>query len=179
MTGHFLNLKKVIAMSIFSFYLHEIPDQHGRFLTDLWDMSFWDMLSDHDYIQWLFPLNTPSNFNPSAPILTSEECRIWQQSEKLQENLRISWQKWLNFLGLDYRDKVSYGINWDQRKAFWIFNNSQSYRITRVLKCLKLLGLEKEAQLFFQQLEEIYYQEGMISVVAMKHWMAANSGDGK
>lgn len=38
----------------------------GRWTDEEWEMH-------HEFIQWLFPLKTPSAFNPDAPLLTDED----------------------------------------------------------------------------------------------------------
>ena len=52
------------------FYRGDAPDARGRTLDDIlaWDDE--QLEAVHDYIQWLFPLDEPSRFNPDAPLLT-------------------------------------------------------------------------------------------------------------
>ena len=52
----------------------------------------------HDYIQWLFPLDEPSRFNPSAPLLTAHDRAAFRDPE-LAANLRRALDRMLAFYG--------------------------------------------------------------------------------
>lgn len=52
------------------FYLGTGTDHRGRTLWQIVQKSDAWIEETHDYIQWLFPLSEPSQFNPHAPILT-------------------------------------------------------------------------------------------------------------
>ena len=64
---------------VVDFYLGTRPDTEGRFLKDLWSWSDRDLEEVHDFIQWLFPLPEPSQFNPDAPLLTAEDIAAFKR----------------------------------------------------------------------------------------------------
>ena len=65
-------------MRIVDFYRNKQPDSEGRFLNDIlgWDDARLEYA--HDYIQWLFPLTTPSQFNPDAPLLDDVQIEVFR-----------------------------------------------------------------------------------------------------
>jgi hypothetical protein len=54
----------------------------------------------HDYIQWLFPLQEKSRFNPNAPILKEEDIYFFRVSQEIKHNLICSLRLMLSFYGL-------------------------------------------------------------------------------
>jgi len=50
-------------------------DHRGRFLEDVLAFSDNELESRHDFIQWLFPLDTPSAAVPGSPVLSSEDIK--------------------------------------------------------------------------------------------------------
>jgi hypothetical protein len=162
---------------LLDFYRDQAPDTEGRFLTDIlaWDD---DSLEEvHDFIQWLFPLSEPSQFNPDAPLLTREDITAFRNESALQENLRKSFQRILTFLGLSWVEKGTMveGPNFSARVAeVWAYPNYNWLRITRILKSLMLLGLETEAKGLFEKMDAIYSSRRFpITAETFRYWEAA------
>src|SRR5205807_2173322 len=118
----------------------------------------------HDYIQWLFPLPEPSGFNVAAPVLTRECIQEFRSRPELQESLRVSFQRLMKFYGFEVLSikpiKVNRAPNFAAKAKGWLSpHNHNHLRITRILRCLTVLGLETEAKAFFECLAEIYEDE--------------------
>jgi hypothetical protein len=168
-----------------AFYLLRAPDVRGRGLDDLWELDPDEWEEGHDHVQWLFPLPEPSRFNPDAPLVGADDVAAWRRSPELRANLLVSFRKFLHFLGLELaqdgeRWLVRPGPNWHGRRGWWVFPgatrvNHNWLRITRVLKSLRLLDLEPQAQAFLRALQEVYDLEGMISPQSMALWQEALS----
>lgn len=141
---------------ILHFYL-DGPDNKNRYLKDIlnWDDS--KLEYTHDYIQWLFPLNERSHFNLEAPTLDNETILIWRESSALKEKLLESVKVYLKFL--------------QNNPTIWItYSNHNHLRITRMLKCMKLLGLNKEAKKVYKRLIHIHYKTNVINSDTIKFW---------
>lgn len=82
------------------FYRHQGPDHLGRMLAEIWHWSHDALEVHHDYIQWLFPLRTPSSANRHAPLLTDDDIGHWLDDPMLRMNLRRSFEVMLQFYGL-------------------------------------------------------------------------------
>lgn len=140
-------------MNLISFYLKESQNTDGRFLEEIWAWSDDDWEMEHDFIQHLFPLDQPSAFNADAPILDANTIRAWHLDKLLQHNLRTSYKRWLRYCGVERIDgrlelKDFKGNVWGGFNHNWL-------RITRVLRCLTLLGLADEANEFFDLLMKL------------------------
>jgi hypothetical protein len=112
----------------------------------------------HDFIQWLFPLPEASGFNFYAPMLTDEDIATFRGEERLRGNVRRSFRRFLAFVGLVLTEdgQVVEGPNFASRAPdFWGRPNHNWLRTTRVLRSLRLLGLEWEARAFYAKLEAL------------------------
>ena len=142
-----------------SFYIGNKVE--GLTLDEVWGYDANTMEDKHDYIQWMFPNDEPSQFNPNAPLLSDEECRIFKASPALLCCAINSVGKFMNFLRSNMH--------------LWIqpFNHNH-LRITRMLKFLMLIGLETEAEARLEELRLISetYSETDLSV-SMNYWTNA------
>ena len=63
---------------IVDFYSGKTKDSSGRTLMEIHAWGYDELEKIHDYIQWLFPLPEPSQYNPLAPVLDAEQIAIFQ-----------------------------------------------------------------------------------------------------
>jgi hypothetical protein len=153
-------------MDLISFYLKESPNSDGRWLEEIWAWSDEDWELEHDFIQHLFPTDQASAFNADAPILDKHTIKKWHQDRLLQHNLRLSYERWLRYCGIE---RVNGTLHLAVRKPnVWGGFNHNWLRITRVLKSLTLLGLVKESQEFFSLLKEM--RESRMVAVGDETW---------
>lgn len=107
----------------------------------------------HDFIQWLFPLGSPSPFNRDAPVIGRHAMREAVSAEPaLREALIRSWSRMLTFYGLAEDDS---GLRWLQGPASWsrsITHNDR--RLSRMLHCLHSAGLTDQAGMLMAFLEQ-------------------------
>lgn len=141
------------------FYRGQGTDTEGRTLKELWGWSDDVLEQVHDFVQWMFPLPEPSRFNPDAPLLTAEDVAAFRSDELLQAQLRKSFERIVPFLGFarSADGSVIEGPNLADRSAeVWDYPNHNWLRITRILRCLCLLGLKDEARTLFDRLDALY-----------------------
>ena len=163
---------------IVQFFSGEAPDDRGRYLAEIQNWPDHRLEAVHDFIQWMFPLTEPSGVNPSAPLLDAESIREIHSRPELQENLRRSFLRMLRFYGLAWRDgRVERAPNFTECAENWLaWGNHNHLRITRILKCLRLAGLENEAAAFFDCLTQLYEaHQGRISPTTFRFWQDAIS----
>jgi hypothetical protein len=143
---------------LIDFYRGEGTDAEGRRLDDILSWSNGRLEAVHDFIQWLFPLPEPSRFNPDAPLLTPDDIAAFRQDPALRNNLRRSFERILQFLGLQEQGgEVVEGPNLVRRaQGVWDHPNHNWLRVTRILRSLHLLGLEAEAEALYRRLEEFH-----------------------
>ena len=156
-------------------------DAKGRTLTSIlaWDDQ---MLEDcHDYIQFLFPLPEVSAYNWSAPSIDKATFEAFQSRPELRASLRDSLVRILRFYGLLLTDKygkleVLSGRNFSPAYKRWVKHFDHNHlRITRIIRSLRILGLEEEAEAFFAALSDVDTQQypGRIGSRSMTFWTRA------
>lgn len=119
---------------IVGFLEGKTPDHRGRILAMLLQQTDYQAETNHDYIQWLFPLDEPSRSVNGVPVLTELEIDEIRQSSLAQANLAKSARWFLGFL---------------ERNDHWITKyNHNHLRITRVIRSLRLLASDKAADEF-------------------------------
>ena len=95
----------------------------------------------------------------------------------LRDQLRASFLRILAFYGLEYAgSEIRKSGNWDLCKHNWFRHETHNnLRITRILKCLKILGLGKEADDFFAALVKLDQTEIDCGVgdIALRYWAEA------
>jgi hypothetical protein len=135
-------------MSLVSFYENHTPDHAGRRLEDVFAFSLDELEQHHDFIQWLFPLDTPSPVNPDAPTLNAQTIQSFRTTPRLQANLRRAFDLMLKFYGLQHSDgAIVRSPTFPERSRIWLRPmNHNHLRLTRILRSLHLLGLTEEAR---------------------------------
>ncbi len=142
--------------AILDFYDGKGTDNRTRTLGDIlaWDDA--RLESVHDYIQWLFPLPEPSAFNPDAPSLTAADIAAFRADATAQRNLLAAFRRMLRFYGFALDDTVHPSADHATRTANWLHTgNHNLLRVTRILRCLTLLGLHAQASAFLTALEAL------------------------
>ncbi len=121
-------------MCIVGFLEGKTPDHRGRSLSMLWKQTDDDAENTHDYIQWIFPLDEPSQAINIAPVLNDFDIREIRENQHATENLKESARWFLGFL---------------ERNDHWITNYDHNHlRITRAIKSLRLLTSDLVADAF-------------------------------
>ena len=119
---------------IVGFLEGKTPDHRGRMLSMLWIQTDDDAENTHDFIQWMFPLDEPSQAVSGAPVLTNFDIDEIRENQLAIENLEESARWFLGFL---------------ERNDHWITEYDHNHlRITRVIKSLRLLASDEAADEF-------------------------------
>ena len=129
-------------MNFENFLINAEPDFKNRFLNDIWNFSDEDIEHTHDFIQLLFPLNEQSNSVFHGHYLNTNSAIISIQSNDLAKSNIVKSSKW--FLGFL------------ERNAHWRRRHDHNYlRVTRVIKSLRLLVSDEEADAFYKLFLEL------------------------
>ncbi|KAH6713616.1 opioid growth factor receptor conserved region-domain-containing protein [Leptodontidium sp. MPI-SDFR-AT-0119] len=145
---------------IITFYEGTDTDHRGRYLSDILGWNANKLESAHDYIQIVFPLPEASAVQWSAPTINRQVFDAFRARPELRDRLKDSFQKILWFYGFELADgedgvKVRKGPNYDNHSDNWDVRFDHNHlRITRIIRCLRVLGLENEAQAFYAALEQ-------------------------
>jgi hypothetical protein len=163
---------------LLNFYRLEGRDTEGRTLDEVWRWTDEEFEQCHDFIQWMFPLDEPSAFNPDAPLVSAKDRAAFREEPQLQAAMRQSLAVFLAFLGLEIADdgQVDRGKNFERRLAVWKHPNHNWLRITRTLKSLQLLGFRNEAGALWGCLKRLHETEGFVSEDSFQSWRDAAEG---
>lgn len=141
-------------------------DAQGRTLSSILAWSDDELEHCHNYIQTLFPLPEPSPFNPAAPVISCGVFKAFRQDPALRNRLKEAFCRMLTFYGFKLHvdgvyECVVKGENFDLASNNWVKQYSHNHlRITRIIRCLRVLGLEKQAAAFFLVLEKLCQGSG-------------------
>lgn len=134
----------------------------------------------HDFIQWLFPLPEKSMANPWAPVLDKPTISAFHKEPKLQEALRASLIRMLAFYGFEMREgAIVPAANFEARAKNWLTPaNHNHLRLTRMIRSLRVLGLETEGLALWRALDAIYATDAgrdAVSERTYKFWTRAGT----
>lgn len=170
-------------MEIIKFYRGERGNQNGDMLEDILKKSNYWLEIDHDYVQWLFPSIERSQMNYDAPTMTIEEVSAFEEDEDLQQKVKQSFIRFLNFLELKLtQDNDEVVIESIEEYPLWLreFNHNM-LRVTRVLKSLRLTGNSQYAIALHKCLKNLHdnipNKEWQLSPYTWQYWDNAALGD--
>ena len=136
-------------------------DDEGRTHAEIqgWDDARLELV--HDYIQWLFPLPERSGANPYAPVLDAESIAALRSDPAMQARLRAGFLRMVAFYGFEMREgELVEGPAFSSAAANWMSpGNHNHLRITRILRSLRVLGLDGEAAMFWRALDALYRED--------------------
>jgi Opioid growth factor receptor (OGFr) conserved region len=159
---------------IVEFYSGRKKDWRGRSIEEMWAYSHEQLEDVHSYIQWLFPLRTMGV--APAPLLDAETITAFRDTVDLRERLLKSFDVMLDFYGLRRQgDEVIETGDFPARAASWLTPYNHNFlRITRILTCLRELGLGAWSRAFFRCLEGIYGEcSSVIGAESFRFWRNA------
>lgn len=136
-------------------------DDDGQRMDEIlrWDDLRLEMV--HDYIQWIFPLPEASGANPRAPVLDARAIAIIRGDVAMQSRLRAAFERMLAFYGFALDgDAVVESPRFAAVAQNWLHaGNHNHLRLTRMLRSLRVLGLEDEAAALWEALRALYERE--------------------
>ncbi len=143
-------------MELVNFYRGEIPNDEGVWLKDIMQYKYGEFECDHAWIQWVFPLMEPSNYNVDAPLLTIEEIILFQNDPVLKERVSDAIIKVLDFYGMETNEdgEVVWQAPGNHKNPQWWLKefNHNFLRITRLLISMRYLGYEELSRQVFSNI---------------------------
>ena len=138
-------------------------DGRGRLAADVLAFSNDELEYVHDFIQWLFPLQTRSGAQPDAPVLTLSEIAAIRSDPRAAETLRLATERMLRF----YRETDS-----------WLSRQDHNHlRITRIIQSLRLLVGPEDARRFHGVILSLHEAAGSpVNARSLGFWSEAAAG---
>lgn len=154
-------------------------DASGRTLDDILRFDDDALEYHHDFVQFLFPLPERSRVNPDAPLITESVKDAFGDNEELRKRLGLAFERMAHFYGFDIASSTGEPVlsrksNFLElaQKNWLTYVDHNHLRITRILRCLRILGLEPLSLAFYQALQE--NAQG-VSSRSLKYWERAAS----
>ncbi|ETS78409.1 hypothetical protein PFICI_10471 [Pestalotiopsis fici W106-1] len=162
------------------FYHLKSADHRGRDLEHILKWSDRELESCHDYVQTLFPLPEGSLF-AHAPIIDEETYLYWREHEDLKRNLRRAFDRMLVFYGLEWEQgdngptgKIIEKEGAKGNLSNWVVPMDHNHlRITRIIRSLRILGLDDEAKAYHDALDAICNKYGKVGSTSRTFWKRA------
>ena len=139
-------------------------DPSGRDLDDVLDYSDNQISRKHDFIQYLFPLPEESMVNPWAPLITKDAYDAFRDREELRKALLQGLKRMLDYYGFTFSTSDSDGGDGsivpaqhfsEKSKVSWRRSMDHNHlRLTRIIRCFRVLSCEKEAKALYDALLE-------------------------
>ncbi|MCJ1364331.1 hypothetical protein MMC16_003441 [Acarospora aff. strigata] len=155
-------------------------DFRGRTLSSILNWRDDDLEYVHNFIQILFPLPEGSPINSQAPVIDRATFEAFHSRPELRARLRESFVRMLSFYGFALQEtggelKISPAANFRTAAKNWFQPYSHNHlRITRIIRSLRVLGLEREAEAFFLALRELSPAgDRKISTTSWRYWTRA------
>lgn len=126
-------------------------DHRGRTVDDLLKLTPDEMENDHDWIQWAFPISTPSEHNPFAGQLFPGANVYFKCKFPVNDTQEKLFKKFLEFLGIHYWSNKQT----DPVRFFTVVDSSYNHthkRISRLLHHLVLTGKQYLAEAIYHEL---------------------------
>ena len=117
--------------AILDFYNGVGTDNKGRYLSDYDSQTdqWWE--SCHNHVQWAFPLPEPSKAQPESPVASDSDYEAISRDPVLKARMMAMVGRYILFL---------------ERTSPWRLSMDHNHlRITRVIRCLCLCGLNDMA----------------------------------
>jgi hypothetical protein len=145
---------------IVAFLEGEGLDGAGRSLFEILAFDDLRLETTHDFVQWLFPLTEPSDAVPGSPVLSAEDVDAIRASSMAQCALAAATDRMDAF----YRSTHD-----------WLMPNDHSHRrITRIIRSLRLLRGDEEADAFRAAiLARVEATRAPISALSRGYWATA------
>lgn len=139
----------------------------------------WNHLEEsHSFIQWLFPIRE-SGLNFNAQPMTKYEASLFRKTPEIQKRLIKSYEMMLDFYGFVLVNKATGTISRNpktyQNRFLFLNRSFHNYlRITRLMKCLGICGMEKFKKPFLKHFVIEVFKYGNIRNATeslMSYWI--------
>ncbi|KAK5174552.1 uncharacterized protein LTR77_001633 [Saxophila tyrrhenica] len=178
-------------------------DHKGRTFNDILRFNNQALEHEHDYIQVLFPLPERSPINPTAPVITPEVRAAFLDHSGLRERLVLALERMLQFYGFGLNPSYSKleianftatsdigpraredaligrSPNFERRAPItWLKSMDHNHlRLTRIIRCLRVLGLDVLAWALYQALMGHDRIENVSDRTRRVLWLEPSEGD--
>ena len=168
---------------LFGFLMGAAPDIHGRYLNDIWNFDNAKLESQHNYIQWIFPIMTVGMGDGAKTPRVTDHTRILLQKhplllELIQQKMRLSLERMVTFWGQELEkryspNKIQPVVGQEAWQENWIVKTHNYLRMSRILTCLNLFGLKDERDVVWKYLDDTAKKDPRVKDSYNNYWKNA------
>lgn len=142
------------------FLLNKAPDHKERMLSDIYKFSDNEIEATHDFIQIMFPLAEPSLWSSNKYFIeTQNEIDSLSKNKNVKKSILKSASWYISFL---------------KRNNHWKHNNNHNLkRITRMIKSVRLIVGNREAEKVKNYILSIENIEKLVGIKSLNYWKNA------
>lgn len=163
--------------ALIKFFHGDGTDHAGRTLEDILALDDFWLEHTHDYLQWLFPMPEPSQYNARVPVLTKEDIAWFRTDRHLRTQQIRALDRMLAFYGLERRDEgivALPGLN--MKTHIWLKPAGHNHlRITRIIRSLKYCSQPALAGELQSAVIELGQSVGQVSEKSLNYWRSATA----
>ncbi|GAD79113.1 opioid growth factor receptor-related protein [Vibrio ezurae] len=158
------------------FMLGHHLDHKQRNIEQIWSLDDFWLQHDREYIQWLFPIDTPSKFQPLVPLVCSSTRDYFLTCKVLQKAQRRSLHIMLNFYDMQIKNGAVVPKNkLSIHEQSWLNDDDHSHRcITRIIRSLTLLGQQDLGRQFQEGMLDTAIKYGKTREESLNYWRNAH-----
>lgn len=148
--------------NVFLFLEGETENLFGLTFHEFLSFDNIELEDNHSWIQWVFPTPEMSDYQYSPPC-TLEDVKK-KNNPTIKANMRRAYRKIRDFYSLERKDK-------------WLTPGNHNFlRISRILRSLRVFGLNDEADEFFDFLTRLKKENSnIISDKTYEFWTRRNA----
>jgi hypothetical protein len=158
------------ADEIISFLEGTGTDHQGRTYAGMLEWGNEQLELCHDSIQQIFPLHEVSKHASTYPIITKDIVERANKNPEILKNLLKATKRMERFFAIgEYYDR-------DEQRKWCKDRNHNLLRITRIIRCLRLFGLDSAARDFYDEVVRAGNYFGL-SQITLDYWHRAMYDD--
>lgn len=160
---------------IANFISNYTTDHKGRTCKDILSLNTFWLEADHDFIQWLFPIDTQTKFNKHAPMVDDVAIEEFSGDNALKMRHRNVLDRMLQFYGLmRLNSSLAPAERITPATQTWLREKDHNHlRITRILRSLYLLGQQDLARGLSSEFIRIASNNGFVTQQTFNFWTNA------
>lgn len=161
--------------ALIKFFRGDGTDHTGRTLEDILAFDDFWLEHTHDYLQWLFPIPEPSQYNARVPVLTREDIAWFRTDRHLRTQQIRALDRMLAFYGLERGDGEIVALSGLNMKThIWLKPGGHNHlRITRIIRSLQHCSQPELALRLQSAVIELGQSVGQVSKKSLNYWRNA------
>lgn len=161
--------------ALIKFFRGDGTDHAGRTIEDILALDDFWLEHTHDYLQWLFPIPEPSQYNAWVPVLTQEDIAWFRTDRYLGTQQVRALDRMLAFYGLERRGGEILPLSdLNMKTHIWLKPAGHNHlRITRIIRSLQYCSQPELAHRLQSAVIELGESVGQVREQTIGCWRRA------